>query len=88
MMMSMMMMSITMMMKNDDDDADDDDDDDESDDDDHPLPFHFLLLFGKPCVSIVHKNLLMTPISHLKTYKNMYKGLMCWFKDLLKTHTH
>ena len=55
------------MMKNDDDDDDDENDDDDYDDNDYPLPFHSLSLFGKASISLVHRNLLMTPISHLKT---------------------
>ena len=79
-----MMTMLAMMRKNDDDDDDDGggggdendyhDYDYENDDDDHPLPFHSLSLFGKPSVSVVHKNLLMTPISHLKTYKELLQG--------------
>ena len=70
MMMNMAMMSMTIVMNNDDDENDDDD----YDDDDHPLPFHSLSLFSKSFVSVVHKNLLMTPISHLKIYKELIQG--------------
>ena len=77
MMMMRMMMMTTMMRNNDDDDDDDYDDENDDDDydyDDHPLPFHSLSLFGKPFVYVVHKNLLMTHISHLKTYKELVQG--------------